>query len=99
MVGPGEDLLNRPPLEEKLATLPEKGAGKVSADVQQMATALLGAAKNPDFALSSLVADYENVTRLKRQDMSDMQLHKWRLPLTRAVRNFVELIGDKSIRM
>ncbi|WP_062011669.1 DUF6538 domain-containing protein [Aureimonas sp. AU4] len=68
-----------------------------SPDETQLVQALRGTLAEPDLLLSGLVADYESLTRQERRQMSDMQLHKWRLPHVRAVRNIISVIGDKPI--
>jgi integrase len=59
--------------------------------------ALLGGARDPGVTVSQLVATYEKFTRDERLKKSDEQLHKWRLPLTRAAKNLQVLTGDKAL--
>lgn len=84
---------------ERIAAAIEDAPGSKAgaADTQQLFAALTGSAEEPPILLSNLVEEYEKATKDKRLRMSDAQVHKWRLPLTRAVRNLIDVIGDKPI--
>ena len=85
-------------LERIASSLEGKSATRAaSADEHQLFTALMGTTEEPPILLSNLVEEYEKATKDKRLKMSDAQVHKWRLPLTRAVRNLIDVIGDKPI--
>lgn len=68
-----------------------------SADETQIVKALCGTLAEPDLMMADLVGEYEKTTRDERRMMSDMQVRKWRLPLARAVKNVLGVIGDKPI--
>ncbi|WP_416358546.1 molecular chaperone [Aureimonas phyllosphaerae] len=70
---------------------------KIPVDEKQLVAALTGAVPEPAILLSTLVEEYEKATRDERLTMSDMQVRKWRLPLHRAVRNIISVLGDKPI--
>jgi len=78
---------------ERLEALVLKGiAGDAGAR-----TALLGTEKRPPFLLSNLFVEYEAATKDETKDFSPNQLRVWRTGRMRAVRGFVEVIGDKQV--
>lgn len=91
--------------EERFARLERVASGlegkpptkAATADEHQLFSALMGTTEEPPILLSNLVEEYEKATKDKRLKMSDAQVHKWRLPLTRAVQNLIDVIGDKPI--
>ncbi|WP_058602628.1 tyrosine-type recombinase/integrase, partial [Aureimonas ureilytica] len=101
---PSKDLMGLS-REERFARLERATAGlegqtptkAAAADQQQLFAAVMGTAEEPPILLSNLVEEYEKASQDKRLKMSDAQVHKWRLPLTRAVRNLIDVIGDKPV--
>ncbi|MBO0662820.1 integrase [Jiella sp. MQZ9-1] len=63
----------------------------------QPARALLGGEAEPGLVLSTLLETYEELTREERRDKSPGQMHKWRLPRLRAIRNLIGVVGDKPV--
>lgn len=60
-------------------------------------TALLGTEARPSFLLSRLFEEYEAATRDETRDLSPDQLRIWRNGRTRAVAQFVKVVGDKAV--
>lgn len=56
--------------------------------------AVLGGEDKPRLRLSDLVKTYEEIQQTDLRQMSPKQLHKWRLPKTRAVANLTEVLGE-----
>lgn len=97
--GPDEEIIRR--LEQlgfnQKADERNPGA-KATPDEKAATVSLLGMVKDPELTFSRLVETYENLTKEERRKMSEMQLHKWRLPLTRATKNIIAALGgDRSI--
>ncbi|WP_062223053.1 tyrosine-type recombinase/integrase [Aureimonas sp. D3] len=85
-------------LERAAANLEGKPQTKASsADHQQLFAAVMGTAEEPPILISNLVEEYEKATKDKLLGKSEKQVHKWRLPLTRAVGHLIAVIGDKPI--
>jgi integrase len=61
------------------------------------AAALLGTVDRPRVPLSTLLAEYFDLTTDRLVGKSESQIHRWHLPRRRAVQNFVAVIGDKAI--
>ncbi|MEM6898146.1 MAG: DUF6538 domain-containing protein [Pseudomonadota bacterium] len=61
------------------------------------ATALLGAAEKPEITVNNALQLYWSLAREKVIGKSDDQIRRWRNPRIKAVRNFVEIVGDKRI--
>lgn len=78
---------------ERLETLVEKGV----ANDPRACSAVLGTEKRPAFRLSKLFEEYEAATRDEVRDFSPGQLRIWRNGRIRAVENFVNVVGDKTI--
>ena len=60
-------------------------------------TALLGTQKRPAFRLSNLFDEFEAATTDEVRDFSVNQTRVWRKGRTRAVENFVKVVGDKAV--
>lgn len=58
---------------------------------------LLGTAPPESFRLSCLFDEFEAITKHENKDLSPDQLRIWRNSRTRAVTQFVDLVGDKPI--
>jgi hypothetical protein len=61
------------------------------------ATALLGTAQEPAITVEKALELYWGLARDKTFGKSEDQLRRWRNPRIKAVRNFVDVIGDKPI--
>ena len=92
---PNDELALQPitKILERLEALIAKG---LAADTGAR-TAVLGTEKRPSFQLSRLFDEYEAATRNEVRDFSPDQLRIWRNGRIRAVRQFVDLIGDKPV--
>jgi integrase len=61
------------------------------------ATAVLGTAKKPSINVSQLFVKFEAHGRDRLVGKSDDQVRKWRNPRIRAVKNFVDVVGDRAL--
>lgn len=61
------------------------------------ATALLGTAEKPALSMEECLELYWSLAKDKTLGKSEDQLRRWKNPRKKAVRNFVSLIGNKSI--
>ena len=61
------------------------------------AAALLGAVPEPVLSVSKALETYWSLARERTFGKSDDQLRRWRNPRIKAVRNFVEVVGDKAL--
>ena len=59
--------------------------------------ALAGSFDRPSPTLSAAFADFLDMTTDRLAGKSEAQIHKWRLPRDRAVRNFIAVVGDLPI--
>lgn len=84
---PTEELLDR------IAAISVKG-NKVDS---KEAAALLGGAKKPVITITRSLELYWDLAREKTFGKSEDQLRKWKNPRKKAVRTFVDVVGDKSI--
>ena len=64
---------------------------------QAEATALLGTAQEPAITVATALELYWGLAKDKTFGMSEDQLRRWRNPRIKAIRNFVDVIGDKPI--
>lgn len=78
---------------ERLEALVLKGA---AADAGAR-KAVLGTEKKPPFMLSQLFVEFEAATKDETKDFSPNQLRVWRSERERAVKSFVEVVGDKAV--
>ena len=90
---------------ERVATLPVDGLlDRVEAvrNVEGMpspleAAALLGGAAEPAITVSRALEIYWGLAKDKTFGKSDDQLRRWRNPRLKAVKNFVDVVGDKAL--
>lgn len=61
------------------------------------ATALLGGAKKPDITINRALDLYWTLAQDKTIGKSEDQIRRWRNPRIKAIKNLVNLIGDKPI--
>ena len=61
------------------------------------ATALLGTAQEPAITVGKALELYWGLAKDKTFGKSEDQLRRWRNPRIKAIRNFVDVIGDKPI--
>lgn len=66
---------------------------------KQQVEAALGAKEEPGLMLSAGLEQYWRLTKHKLLDKSEHQVRKWRNPRIKAVRNFIELVGDKELKL
>ena len=64
---------------------------------QAEATALLGTAQEPAITVATALELYWGLAKDKTFGKSEDQLRRWRNPRIKAIRNFVDVIGDKPI--
>ncbi|WP_169305478.1 tyrosine-type recombinase/integrase [Hyphomicrobium denitrificans] len=77
----------------RVALLEEKNL----TDSPPAAAAVLGAAKKPSILISQLFEKFEEHGRDRLRGKSVDQVRKWKNPRIRAVNNFVEVVGDKTL--
>ena len=92
---PLEKLLKSEPdvLVERLLRLESENLVESTPAVE----ASLGAVDKPDMRLSEALDAYFEYTRDRQRGKAPDQLRKWKNPRIKAVRNLVELIGDKKL--
>jgi integrase len=78
---------------ERLEALVTKGV----VDDPTARAALLGTEKRSVFLVSKLFEEYQSLVEVELKGMSPNQLRCWRLGRIRAVRQFVEVTGDKPV--
>ena len=61
------------------------------------ASALLGTARKPALTLEGALDRYWGLTRERTADKSPNQIRKWKNPRIKAVRNFVQLMGNMEL--
>jgi len=68
-------------------------------DDAQEADAVMGALDRPALRLSTLLAEYEGIHKasMVKKKKTEKQMQKWRNPRKRAIRYFIDLIGDKTL--
>ncbi|MFN7055477.1 DUF6538 domain-containing protein, partial [Hyphomonas sp.] len=89
-------LVARLPAEELLARVEAIGARKAAPDPVE-ASALLGTVPAPSLTLEKALELYWGLAREKTLGKSEDQLRRWKNPRVKAVRNFVEVVGNKPI--
>lgn len=90
---PKHDLVEQSPLPEFINRLN-------SADIledKQMKEAVLGSVKAPAIRLSKAREEFFKFEQGNLKGLSENQIRKWRNPRKKAVRNFIRVVGDKSI--
>jgi len=66
-------------------------------DDEQLHAAVLGGEPEPELSLSGLFERFETITAAERRNMSPDQIRKWKNPKLRAIKNLIEVIGDKTL--
>jgi hypothetical protein len=84
------------PAAELLARIEALERGRVAPNAQE-AAALLGTVPSPEITLEKALDLYWTLAREKTLGKSEDQLRRWKNPRVKAVRNFVEIIGNKPI--
>lgn len=84
------------PLEELLTRIEAISTTSGIPD-QTEAQALLGASDVPTLTVSEALEEYWGLTRDKVLQKSPDQMRRWKNPRKKAVRNFIEVVGDKPI--
>ncbi len=84
------------PMEEVLDRLDELRRPSGVESKTEVA-AVLGGESLPAWRLASLFDEFERLNRASLQGKSPDQIRKWRAPKQRALKNLIEIIGDKSI--
>lgn len=83
-------------LVKRLETVRKDTAKNGTAD-QKTAAAVLGGADEPAITVSRALEIYWTLTDDKTLKKSEDQLRRWKNPRIKAVKNFVEVVGDKPI--
>ncbi len=89
-------LVARLPVDELVARVEAIGARRAGPDPAE-ASALLGTVPAPSLTLAKALELYWGLARAKTLGKSEDQLRRWRNPRLKAVRNFIEIVGDKPI--
>jgi integrase len=89
-------LVSRLPVDELVARVEAIGARRAAPDAVE-ASALLGTVPAPSLTLEKALELYWGLAREKTLGKSEDQLRRWKNPRVKAVRNFVEIVGNKPI--
>ena len=89
-------LVSRLPVDELVARVEAIGARRAAPDTVE-ASALLGTVPAPSLTLEKALELYWGLAREKTLGKSEDQLRRWKNPRVKAVRNFVEIVGNKPI--
>lgn len=89
-------LVSRLPVEELVARVEAIGARRVAPDSVE-ASALLGTVPAPSLTLEKALELYWSLARDKTLGKSEDQVRRWKNPRVKAVRNFVEIVGNKPV--
>ncbi|MCU0732675.1 MAG: hypothetical protein MUE84_13960 [Hyphomonas sp.] len=89
-------LVSQLPVDELLARVEAIGARRAAPDTVE-ASALLGTVPAPSLTLEKSLELYWGLAREKTLGKSEDQLRRWKNPRVKAVRNFVEIVGNKPI--
>lgn len=84
------------PLEQMLERIEAVGGKRQKPDVQE-ARALLGTVDAPEFILSKALEAYWGLAKDKTFGKDADQLRKWKNPRKLAIKNLIDVIGDKSL--
>ncbi len=84
------------PAPDLIARIEALERGRTAPSPQE-AAALLGTVPSPEITLEKALALYWTLAREKTLGKSEDQVRRWKNPRVKAVRNFVELIGNKPI--
>jgi integrase len=90
------DKVAKLPTEELLARIDAVPMRNGKPDLQE-AAALLGGAREPEITVTRALALYWELAREKTIGKSADQLRKWRNPRLKAVRTFIDVVGDKVL--
>jgi integrase len=90
------DKVAKLPTEELLARIDAVPVHNGEPDLKE-AEALLGAAKEPEITVSRALELYWDLERQATFGKSKDQVRKWKNPRKKAVRTFIEVVGDKAI--
>ncbi len=89
-------LVARLPAEELLARVEAIGARRTAPDPVE-ASALLGGVAAPSLTLEKALELYWGLAREKTFGKSEDQIRRWKNPRLKAVRTFVEIVGNKPV--
>ena len=89
-------LVSQLPVDELLARVEAIGVRRAAPDTVE-ASALLGTVPAPSLTLEKSLELYWGLAREKTLGKSEDQLRRWKNPRVKAVRNFVEIVGNKPI--
>lgn len=89
-------LVARLPVEELVARVEAISARQAAPDPAE-ASALLGTAPAPSLTLEKALELYWGLAREKTLGKSEDQVRRWKNPRLKAVRNFVEIVGNKPV--
>jgi integrase len=89
-------LVARLPAEELLARVEAIGARRAAPDPVE-ASALLGTVPAPSLTLEKALELYWGLAREKTFGKSEDQIRRWKNPRLKAVRTFVEIVGNKPV--
>ncbi|MBK8199715.1 MAG: tyrosine-type recombinase/integrase [Acidobacteria bacterium] len=89
-------LVSRLPVDELVARVEAIGARRAAPGTVE-ASALLGTVPAPSLTLEKALELYWGLAREKTLGKSEDQLRRWKNPRVKAVRNFVEIVGNKPV--
>ena len=89
-------LVSRLPVDELVARVEAIGGRRAAPDTVE-ASALLGTVPAPSLTLEKALDLYWGLAREKTLGKSEDQIRRWKNPRVKAVRNFVEIVGNKPI--
>ena len=89
-------LVSRLPVDELVARVEAICARRAAPDIVE-ASALLGTVPAPSLTLEKALELYWGLAREKTLGKSEDQLRRWKNPRVKAVRNFVEIVGNKPV--
>lgn len=79
-----------------LAELAKRTQAAIGATADQVA-AVLGGLDEPELTIKQALDKFWGYTKDRILNKSDHQIRKWRNPRKRAIRNFVEVVGNKAV--
>jgi integrase len=89
-------LVSRLPVDELVARVEAISGRRAAPDLVE-ASALLGSVPAPSLTLEKALELYWGLARDKTLGKSEDQIRRWKNPRLKAVRNFVEIVGNKPI--
>jgi integrase len=90
------DQVAKLPTDELLERVAAIGGTDDHPDVRD-AEAVLGAAQEPEITVTKALELYWTLTADQVRGKSDDQLRRWKNPRIKAIKNFLDVIGDKAI--